>query len=192
MAAGIPLVPTHPVDPYASTVQAVKRQYPLLADAPLRLVKGAANLPYEDETYQPWSEGNPFPGNVTVQIRHAQPKTPQDLHDLLSSEALHYLGITKPSGEPVNPQWWALKQQFRGAMTPKDMELARQHWNEEQASGEKRSFDDFMNQSYLDMFFRGYMFPKSQGQEWVDRIGKWPPAQTKILDRMQQLLTTGR
>lgn len=200
MAAGIPLVPTHPAgDPsYTAAVQAVNRQYPLLANVPINVSRAAG--PYQDETYMPWGEDNPTPGKLSIQLRAARPKTPQELQDIITTEAMHYLGNVKPGGEPVNPAWWNLKQQFRQAMTPRDQELAQQHWQEEQKAfkdtggreGDNRSYDDFMNQSYLDMFMRGYMFPKSQGQEWVERQGKWPPAQAKILDQMQRLLTTGK
>jgi hypothetical protein len=198
MAAGIPLVPTHPADPYAPAIQAVNRQYPLLANVPISVSRAAG--PYQDETYMPWGEDNPAPGKLSIQLRAAQPKTQQDLQDIITTEAMHYLGNIKPGGEPVNPAWWKLKQQFRQAMTPRDQELAQQHWLEEQKAfkesggreGDNRSFDDFMNKSYLDMFMRGYMFPKSQGQEWIERQGHWPAPQAAILDQMQRLLTTGK
>jgi hypothetical protein len=182
---------------YSAAAQTVRKKYPILSNVPIKVTKAPG--PYEDETYQPWGEDNPDPGNLSIQIRHARPKTQQELENIVTTESMHYLGTRKPSGEPVNPAWWNLKQQFRQAMTPRDMELAKQHWQEEQQQfastggkeGDKRSFDDFMNQSYLDMFMRGYMFPQSQGQEWVERQGHWPPAQAKILDQMQTLLRTG-
>jgi hypothetical protein len=196
MAAGLPLVPTHPADPYASAVQAARRQYPIYADAPIVVQKGAPGLPYEDETYMPWSKENPSPGNVLIQTRHFQPKTPEEMQTMIATEGMHYLGAMQPTGQPVNPAWWALKQKYRGAMSDKDMALAQQHWQEESKADPEhaRSFDDFMNQSYLDMFFRGYMFPKSQGQEWVDRMarGGWSPQQRAILDQMYRMLTTGK
>lgn len=157
---------------------------------PLAATTGSG--PYESEVYQPWDDQNPNKGKFTVELRSAKSKgqTGQALQDSIAAESFHYLGATKPNGIPVDPTWYKLKQQFRQTLTPRDLELAKQHWQEEQKSGEKRSFDQFMNQSYLDMFVRGYIFPESQGREWVNRKGKWPAQQSAVLDKMKQLLMT--
>jgi hypothetical protein len=137
----------------------------------------------------PWQDDNPVKGKLNIQLRPpTQGQTGKQLEDTIAAESLHMLGAQKPDGTPAHPAWWQLKQDFRKTLTPQDMGLAKQAWQEEQQSGEKRSFDDFMNQSYLDMFARGYIFPENQGQEWVDRKGKWPAQQAKVLDQMRALL----
>ena len=177
-----------PADPYAGAVSAVQQRFPRLARIPLNVTAGKG--PYESEVYQPWQSNNPAKGKFTVEMRSDKAKAQRGpmLQDAIAAESFHHLGTTKPDGKPVDPEWWNLKQEFRKTLTPRDLELAKQHWQEEQKSGEKRSFDQFMNQSYLDMFLRGYMFPESQGQEWVDRKGKWPSQQAAVLEKMKGLL----
>lgn len=180
--------PTPTVDPYSAAATAVQQRFPRLSRIPLNVTAGQG--PYESEVYQPWDKDNPSKGKFTVQLRseRAKGQTGQMLQDSIAAESFHHLGTLKPDGTPVDPQWWNLKQQFRDTLTPGDLRLARQHWQEEQKSGEKRSFDDFLNQNYLDMFIRGYIFPQSQGQEWVDRRGKWNPQQAVVLEKMKGLL----
>lgn len=193
MALKSPRTPETPaVDPYQSTIANVQQRYPRLKNVPLSVTTGTG--PYESEVYQPWSQDNPNKGKFTIELRSARTKAQrgQDLEDSIAAESLHHLGTTRPDGKPVDPKWYALKQQYRQVMSPGDMRLAQQHWQEEQKSGEKRSFDQFMNESYLDMFFRGYLFPKNQGQEWVNRMqrGGWTPQQKQILEQMRQHLMT--
>ena len=180
---------TPTADPFNAAIGQVQSKYPIFKDVPMAVTKGSG--PYHSETYMPWDEENPQRGKLHIQLRspEAQAQTGDQLHNTIVTEGMHYLGAKKPDGSPVNPQWYALKQQFRQAMTPRDLELAKQHWQDEQKSGgEKRSFDQFMDRSYLDMFFRGYLFPENQGKEWVDRKGKWPPQQAAVMEKARSLL----
>ena len=180
--------PTATPDPFSAATSSVQQRFPRLKNVPLNVTTGSG--PYESEVYQPWQEDNPAKGKFTVQLRSDQAKSQRGrmLEDSIAAESFHHLGTLKPDGTPVDPEWWNLKQQFRQTLTPGDLKLAKQHWQEEQKSGEKRSFDDFLNHNYLDMFVRGYIFPESQGQEWVDRKGKWNPKQAAVLEKMKQLL----
>lgn len=175
-------------DPINAAMQSVQSKYPIFKNIPMAVTR--ASGPYESETYMPWDEENPQKGKLHVQLRSqgVQAQTGQQLHDTIASEGLHYLGAKQPDGQPVNPQWYALKQQFQQALTPRDVELAKQRWQEEQKNGEKRPFQQFMDQSYLDMFFRGYLFPQNQGPEWVARQGKWPPQQAQIMEKARALM----
>lgn len=197
MAAGLPLVPTHPADPYAPILQGMRRDFPLIANIPITVSQGRG-LPYWSEVYQPWAQDNPTPGQFNIQLRHwlDQPHSDEDTRRLLTGEMFHYLGHLDPSGNPVNPQWRALKQQAIQTLSPHDLENAKRNYAEAvRSGGEKRSFDDWMDQSDIDQFIGGVMFPLSKDQEWIQRAQALPhynPAQYKVIERMRQLLTTGK
>jgi hypothetical protein len=178
-------------DPYSAAAAGVQQRFPLLKNVPLNVTTGGG--PYESEVYQPWDEENPAKGKFTVQMRSdaAKAERGQALQDSVAAETFHYLGTTKPDGTPVDPEWYGLKQQFIQTLTPRDLQLAKQHWQEENQTSkpeDRRSFKKFMDESYADMFVRGYIFPESQGKEWVDRKGKWPKQQSAVLDQMKQRL----
>lgn len=198
MAGGIPLVPTHPADPYASMIQSMNRDYPLIANIPFSVSRGKG--PYESEVFMPWNkQENPTPGQFHIELRHYldQPRSQDDIRRLLTGEMFHYLGTKNPeTGEPVNPQWYALKQQAINTMSPHDLANAQRNWAlARKSEGETRSFDDWMQQSAIDQFIGGTMFPLSSEQEWVQRardIPRYNPQQSKVIEQMRQLLTTGK
>jgi hypothetical protein len=196
MAAGIPLVPTHPADPYAGIAQSMRRDYPLIANIPFTVSRGQG--PYESEVYQPWDKENPTPNQFHIELRHYldQPRSQDDIRRLLTGEMFHHLGHLKPDGTPVNPQWYGLKQEVINTLSPGDFANAQRNWQQaSQNEGEKRSFADWMQQSNIDQFIGGTMFPLSNEQEWLQRardLPRYNPQQAKVIERMRQLLTTGR
>src|SRR5262252_9079329 len=105
MAAGIPLVPTHPAVPYAPMIQAMHRDYPLIANIPFSVSKGTG--PYQSEVFMPWDRANPTPDQFHIELRHFldEPQTQGDIRGLLTGEMMHYLGTVDPrTGQPVSPQ----------------------------------------------------------------------------------------
>lgn len=197
MAAGIPLVPTHPVDPYAATTQWMRRTYPLIANIPFSVGRNPQGE-YQSEVFMPWGQDNPTPGEFHIELRHFldRPQTEEDLRRTLTGEMFHYLGAKNPQGERVNPQWYALKQRVIQTMSPRDFENAQRNWiNAKKTAGETRSFDQWMDESAIDQFIGGTMFPPSTEQEWVDRardLPRYAPLQSQTIERMRQLLTTGK
>jgi len=187
-------------DPYAPMVESMRRDYPLIANIPFSVGKGTG--PYQSEVYEPWAKDSPTPGQFHIQLRHYldQPRKPDDIRRLLTGEMMHYLGNVDPrTDQPVNPQWHALKQQVWATMPEHDRKNARDRWMEEQAqpSNEKRSFDEFLQRSYLDQYIGGVMFPLSDPQwsEWQERAKALPrvaPQQSAVIERMRKLLTTGK
>jgi hypothetical protein len=197
MAAGIPLVPTHPNDPYAPIIQSMRRDFPLIANIPFSVGKGTG--PYQSEVYQPWSEENPTPGQFYIQLRHMldRPQTQDDLRRAFTGEMFHHLGAIDPrTGQPVNSPWYQLKQEVINQMDPRDFANAQRNYAEAvKNDGEKRTFAQWMQESAIDQFIGGTMFPPSTEQEWVQRardIPRYNPQQSATIERMRQLLTTGR
>jgi len=185
-------------DQFAPIVQSMKRDYPLLANIPFTVGKGTG--PYQSEVYEPWVKDSPTPGQFHIQLRHYldQPRSQEDIRKLATGETFHYLGKVDPrTDQPVNKPWYDLKQQVLATMPPHDLENARDRWKEEQAQpqNERRSFDEFLQTSYLDQYIGGTMFPLSNEEEWVQRARNLPrtaPKQAAVIERMRQLLTTGR
>jgi hypothetical protein len=196
MAAGIPLVPTHPANPYAPMIQSMNRDFPLIAKIPFSVSKGTG--PYESEVYQPWDKESPTPGQFHIELRHYldQPRSQDDIRRLLTGEMFHHLGAVDPrSGNPVNPQWYQLKQEAINTLSPRDFANAQRNYAEAVKGGETRSFGEWMQQSAIDQFIGGTMFPLSSEQEWVQRareIPRYNPQQSAVIERMRRLLTTGR
>jgi hypothetical protein len=200
MAAGLPLSPTHPADPYAPMIQSMNRDYPLIANIPFSVGRGTG--PYQSEVYEPWVKDSPTPGQFHIELRHFldQPRSQEDIRKLLTGEMFHYLGNVDPrTNQPVNKPWYDLKQQILSTMPPHDLQNARDRWMEEQAQSqnERRSFDEFLQRSYLDQYIGGVMFPfkDPQWSEWQERaqnLPRYAPKQSAVIERMRQLLTTGR
>jgi hypothetical protein len=191
MMGSIKPTPT-PQDPYAVPIANVKQRYPLLQQLPLAVSTGTG--PYHSETYFPWEKENPLQGKLNIQLRSDRGIQGRQLEDAIASESLHMLGSMKPDGTPYHPEWFKLKQQLQQSLSPREQKLARDRWQDEQKSGEKRSFQDYLQHSHLDMLIRGYLFPESQGQEWIDRKkrGGWSPQSRAVLDQMHRMLETGK
>lgn len=200
MAAAPPpsAVPSSAANPFASAADAVKQRYKLLGTIPFQVEQGSG--PYFSETYKPWDPSNPTPGTLNIQMRHFgdRPHTEADLQNLITGETFHYLGGTKPDGTPVNPQWYALKQKVYQLMPPHDLENQRRNWLEEQKNAkpeDRRSFEQFMQESALDQYIGGVMNPMSWEQEWIDRsrsLPKYAPQQSAVIEQLRQYLTTGQ
>lgn len=197
MAAGIPLAPTHPADPYAPIIQSMNRDFPLIANIPFSVSKGQG--PYWSEVYQPWDKENPTPNQFHIELRKwaEQPHSDDDTRRLLTGEMFHHLGAVNPTtGQPVNPQWYGLKQEVINTMAPNDFKNAQLNWaNAVKNEGEKRTFAQWMQESNIDQWIGGTMFPLSKDQEWLDRardLPRYNPQQAKVIEQMRQLLTTGR
>lgn len=198
MAGTIPLVPTHPNDPYAPMLQSVRRDYPLLANIPISIGRNPTGE-YQSEVFQPWDKDNPTPNQFHIELRHVldQPQKPDDIRRLLIGESFHHLGAVNPqTGQPVNPRWYALKQEVINNMGDRDLANAKRNWaNAVKNGGETRTFAQWMQESAIDQFIGGTMFPPSTEQEWIDRardIPRYNPQQSAVIEQMRQLLTTGR
>lgn len=197
--ANAALVPTDPTvadlaraqSDLSSVLPQITSQYPRLAD----VLKGASVQygPPEArggflETYPPWEGHNPTPGrpNITVFDRSLNP-----VSDYIAADALHFLGGVDPrTGQQIDPRWAALKQQFAGSMTPAQQEMNQRAFQMDKARDptEARSFDDWMQQSRIDAYLRGGLFPQIN-PEW-QRPDIFSPNQQMLLQQMRQLLQT--
>jgi len=184
-------------DPYTAMLADIKSKYRLLSDVPIDVTKGSG--PYYSETYQPWQADNPTPGQLHIEMRHYedQPRSRQDTENLITGETFHYLGNVKPDGQPVDPKWYAMKQQVWQTMPQHERQNAHDRWIDEQANpnADKRSFERFLQESYLDQYIGGVMNPLGFEQEWRDRARSLPkvaPQQAAVINQMRQYLTTGQ
>lgn len=162
----------------------IGQQYPALAPyaQQWRVQSGVPAHPsYQSETYPPWERDNPNPGTWTTEAYSREFGVPG-----LTGEMLHALGAVDPRTQsPVDPQWLALKNQLIGQRTPRHEEIDRRAY---QAEGDRRGFDDWMQQSRADAYVRGYLTPDA-ADNWR-RGGVYTPPMARTLDQMQQYLQT--
>jgi hypothetical protein len=182
-------------NPLAPLLESNQKAYKLLSKIPMTVGRGSG--PYQSEVYQPWSEDNPTPGKFHIELRHYldQPQSAEDISHLMIGETFHHLGTRKPDGQPVDPQWYGLKQKVFQTMAPHDLANEQRNWKNAQAQGDTRSFDDWVQESMLDQYIGGVMFPLSNEPEWVKRSQNLPrtnPQQSAVIEQMRQYLTTGQ
>lgn len=202
MAAGIPLVPTHPADPYAWAVQAAQREYPRLTQyPPMRLTYNPQREGYS-ETFDPKEGANPYPGNWTVEMGESPYYyTPNSWPGLVGLESLHMM-------QQLDPRYQQMTAQLQGSLTQPQRDLAQQIYQREQAPVGKGGYDvtepfqTYLPHVFIPEMIRSVMFrdlfnrmetaefggPKSNRNEY-----NLTPDQTKLIDQIQQYMrSTGR
>ena len=177
---------------------AVAQQYPRLAPIlpMVQVQQGKKANPTDDrglEFYPPWESQNPNPGKITLELY--DPMQGPALTTALGGDLLHYLGAVNPqSGKPIDPQYWAMKQSVMNARTPHQDEVDRGIYHQAVRSGqEKRSYRDWLMQSRIDAYIRGFVTPEMGGRypdEW--RRNGWykEPAMLNAVQAIQQYVTS--
>jgi hypothetical protein len=152
----------------------VAKQFPRLAPYLSNVViqQGQKSSPPHGrglEYYPPWESQNPNKGKITLELfEKMQGGT---LTNALGGDLLHYLGGVNPqTGQPIDPQYHAMKQAVLGARTPQQDALDKRTYAEAvKNEGEKRSYWDWLQQSRIDAYIRGYVTPEMGGRypdEW--------------------------
>jgi hypothetical protein len=140
------------------------------------------------EFYPPWESENPNPDKITIELRDQSKSGNWAPQQMIQGEMLHYLGSTDPrTGQPVDPQWLALKNALLQARSPQDIALDKRTYQEEEPD-QGRSFEDWMQESRGDAYIRGYFSPDT-ADEWR-KGGTYTPQMQPILDQMQTYLKT--
>jgi hypothetical protein len=195
MAAGIPLVPSQPADPYAWAVQQANQQYPRLAQfPPMRLTYNPKREGYS-ETFPPEGEKeNPFPGNWTVEMGNSPYYTNRSSWPgLVALESLHMM-------QKVDPRYQAMTAQLQKSLTQQQLAEIdkRRAARPDLFTGDKRTRDQLLSQVFVPEIVRGRMFAPLFHQVEGAPVGGWneynlTPEQGKLIDQIDQYMrTTGR
>lgn len=142
------------------------------------------------ETYVPWESKNPAPGKLTMEP-YAK-TTPDEYRHMVTGEMLHYIGGVNPqTGQPINPEYQNLKQAVAAAAPPGLKKMDQDSYREAQRKGDKRSFEDWYNQSRLDETIMGYVNPDKQ-DNWRKAGVYNDPKMHQAVENLRQYLTGTR
>lgn len=191
MAAGIPLVPTHPSDPYSWAVQQATQQYPRLAQfPPMRLTYNPKREGYS-ETFSPVEPANPYKGNWTVEMGESPYYyTPNSWPGLVALESLHMM-------QELDPRYQQMTQHLAGTLTDPQRTHAQAYYNQQVAQEhDPRTFDQFIKGVYLPELIRSRMFHELfERMEPGSTKGGYQatPEQVKLIDAIDQYMrSSGR
>lgn len=178
-------------------VAAVKTDFPTLAPhLDMSVVQyGQSAGPNDDrqlEFYHPSQPDNPNPGKNTLEIYNRDLKGPM-LQEAIAGDMLHRLGaVDEKTGQPVDPQWQDLRQQLSASRTSTQKAIDAKAYRTDKQSpvygnlvGSQQDWDQ---ESRLDAYVRGGVFPKSN-PEWQG--GYFTPEQEAIFGKMRNYLKAG-
>jgi hypothetical protein len=146
---------------------ALAQQYPALAPHFQNMVvqQGA---PQSDgrqlEFYPPWESDNPNPGKSTVELYNPDLQG-KGLENAVAGDALHLVGSVDPrTGQPVDPIYYGMKQQFLGMLTPDQQAVDQRAYQREAPmyGGNLPPFADWMQNNRSDAYIRGYITPDAE------------------------------
>lgn len=174
-----------PSDPVLDEVGAL---YPRLRQhLPQTTVRrGRANDGRQLEFYPPWERDNPNPGRITVEIFN-QNLRGRDLSESIGLDMLHHIGGRDPQGEPVDPEYYALKQEMARAVRSANRRMDTDAWQQDRRAGlAGDSYDDWLEQNRVDAYIRGYVSPR-MNPEWR-QPGTFTPEMSRAGERIRQYL----
>ena len=152
------------------------------------------NGPGQSEYFGPQDEGNPFPGDRSVQVYNPDQKG-QRLKNLLFGEHFHALGQEDEGWKQMKQNFYNLyDQDTKDYFKYKHSEMSLpqdQRTNEDIKKYypdyvENRSFDDWMNNSELDQRMGDIFFPTHQysGED----APRWSPEHKALKEKMLEYL----
>ena len=184
-----------PITPKADPLAGVGEAYPALKPYLDRVIvsqgKTRAGDPRQLEFYPPWERDNPHPGWITLELFNQALKG-NSLRDALAGDLLHYLGGTDPrTDKPVDPAYYALKQAVTKARTPQQIALDQRLYGEARRGGDKRTLEDWLNESRIDAYIRGFVTPDAQ-DEWRRHGFYSDPAMLKAVQAVESYIKKGK
>jgi len=197
MAAGIPLSPTHPADPYAWAVQEANRRYPRIANIPMSLTYNPQREGYS-ETLPPTGEDmlsarTPTPGRWNVEMGESPYYyTPSSWPELVALESLHALQAT-------DPRYQKMTAQFGTTLTPWQLQQARELYARQQKTmGVSEPFQSYLPHVHIPEMIRGQLFRKLFDEMEKAEFGghnypnenRLTPEQQKLIDQIGQYMRT--
>jgi hypothetical protein len=202
MASRPPIPLNHPLAQAPQTdprLAEVAKMFPRLSPylSQVQIQDGKKTNPHDDrglEFYPPWESQNPNKGRITLEL-FDQMKGPA-LTNALGGDMLHYLGAVNPqTKQPIDPKYYSMKQQVLNARTAHQDAVDRSIYQSAvKNGGEKRSYQDWLMQSRIDAYIRGYVTPEMGGRypdEW--RKNGWynDPKMKQAVEGIRQYVTTG-
>lgn len=187
-------IPVPAVDPRLAAVQ---KQFPRLAPYLNNvMIKQGTKTPGDDrglEFYPPWESKNPNPGKITLEL-YDKMEGPT-LTTALGGDLLHYLGGVDPkTNKPIDSNYYAMKQGVLNARTPQQQAMdQREYQNAVKNEGEKRPFEQWLQQSRIDAYIRGYVTPELGGKypdEWRKQGQYNSPAMLQAVQAIQKYVTS--
>ena len=175
-----------------AVLESIRQNYPPLRDQNLRVRRGLKRTDGRLlEFYPEWETYSPAPGSHTIEVYEPGLRG-SVLHDSVAGDALHLLGAVDPrTRAPVDPTFRAMKDSFKAAMSPRDMEREQIVYQKLVEQGrESRSFEDYFDRSRLDAYIRAGLFPMVN-PDW-QKPGVFTPDQLGLLERMREYLHTGQ
>lgn len=182
------------MDSRLSAVQAAfPRLSPHLKNVMIRQGKKGPNDDRVLEFYPPWESRNPSPGKITLEL-YDKMEGPA-LTNALGGDLLHYLGGIDPkTSKPIDPEYFKMKRAVIAARTPGQIAMDQRVYQEAvKNEGEKRSIDDWMQQSRADAYIRGYVTPEIGGKhpdEWRTQGHYKHPDMLKAVEDIKKYVTS--
>lgn len=138
-------------------------------------------------------ESSPYPNENVVEIRQ-RGRIP--LKQSIIGEILHAAGDVDLQGNPQSPEFFRLKQEFIGNMTPGQLSHLEKKFGEFQRSGatgtNAEDIGNYLRNSYSDGDIRGHIFPDimtdPEEREMFRRGVILSPRQREIIQEMKQVI----
>jgi hypothetical protein len=179
---------------------AVGQQFPRLTPylSQVQVQSGKKSSPRDDrglEFYPPWESKNPNPGKITLELFDSLKG--DQLTTALGGDLLHYLGGVDPrTNKPIDAEYQKLKTEVMNSRTSHQDTIDRRIYEDEKRTGgETRSYEDWLQQSRIDAYIRGYVTPELGGRypdEW--RKNGWydDPRMKKAVEKIKTYVTTAQ
>lgn len=178
-------------------LQGVATQFPRLKQylSNVKVQQGKKTNPSDDrglEFYPPWESENPNPGKITLELYDKMQGS--ELTTALGGDLLHYIGGVNPQiGRPIDPKYYQMKQAVLNARTPQQDALDRREYESARKNkGETRSYNDWLQQSRIDAYIRGYVTPELGGRypdEWRRNGFYNDPKMRQAVEAIKQYVT---
>jgi hypothetical protein len=178
-------------------LSAVAKQFPRLSPylSDVHIQQGTKS-PNDDrglEFYPPWESQNPNPGKITLELFDSLQGAA--LTTALGGDLLHYLGGENPqTKKPIDSDYWKMKQAVLNARTPQQDALDRRIYEQARKNeGEVRSYPDWLQQSRIDAYIRGYVTPEIGGRypdEWRRQGMYNAPAMRDAVEQIKRYVTS--
>lgn len=166
-------------------VNTIKSKYKGLANYDFNIIDSRAKGISDGrkaEFYPAEENDNPLRGKPTVEIFDPSLKD-ADLENMIVADFLHNLSKEDPvvSG---------LRGKFASTLTKRQKQIDKNAYKEAKSNGEKRSFEDWLDQSRMDQYLIAQFLPKGSQdrKEWLSGM---TPEQRGILSEIEHYMRVG-
>jgi hypothetical protein len=175
-------------DEFAPVIADVGKRYPALSPYLGNVVvrRGQTQDDRQLEYYAPWEGDNPNPGKNTVEIYNPDLKG-DSLTQSVALDILHHVGGVDSNGKPVDPKYYALKQQLMAAIKQANRPMDQEAYQQDlKAYPDTGSYDQWLAHNRADAYIRAMVSPE-MNPEW-NQPGMFTPAMKSVGDQINQYL----